>query len=76
MFILIFTKRADKDIKAHKKCGNKVLLKKLSILLKEIQTNPHEGIGHPEALKGELTGLWSRRIDKSIGLSMRFLKNM
>ncbi|MDA3854332.1 MAG: Txe/YoeB family addiction module toxin [Bacteroidales bacterium] len=64
MYVLIFTNRANNDLKSHKKSGNKALLNKLSILLKEIQLNPYEGIGHPEALKGELSGLWLRRIDK------------
>ncbi|MRT17386.1 Txe/YoeB family addiction module toxin [Vitellibacter sp. q18] len=33
-------------------------------LLKSIEETPFEGIGRPEALKYELTGFWSRRIDK------------
>ncbi|MDP3478233.1 MAG: Txe/YoeB family addiction module toxin [Desulfoprunum sp.] len=33
-------------------------------LLKEIQRSPFEGTGKPEALKHELAGCWSRRIDQ------------
>ena len=33
-------------------------------LIKEIQRTPFEGKGKPEALKYDLAGLWSRRIDK------------
>lgn len=33
-------------------------------LLKEVQRNPFEGTGKPEALKHELSGCWSRRIDE------------
>ncbi|EKD36213.1 MAG: addiction module antitoxin [uncultured bacterium] len=33
-------------------------------LLKEIQKSPFEGTGKPEALKHELAGCWSRRIDQ------------
>ena len=29
-----------------------------------IERNPFEGIGKPEPLRGELGGLWSRRIDE------------
>jgi toxin YoeB len=31
-------------------------------VLKECQRTPFEGIGKPEPLKGNLKGLWSRRI--------------
>lgn len=32
-------------------------------MIKDIQQNPFEGIGKPEALKYDLTGYWSIRID-------------
>ena len=32
--------------------------------MKDIERHPFEGIGKPEPLKGNLTGLWSRRIDE------------
>lgn len=32
-------------------------------LLEEIQRSPFEGTGRPEALRHELSGCWSRRID-------------
>ena len=32
-------------------------------LIVEVQRDPFTGIGKPEALKGELSGYWSRRID-------------
>ena len=31
--------------------------------IKDIQRNTFDGIGKPEPLKGNLTGMWSRRID-------------
>lgn len=36
----------------------------INILIKEILRTPFKGIGRPEALKGDLTGYWSRRIDR------------
>lgn len=33
-------------------------------LLEEIQEHPRTGTGHPEQLSGDLTGKWSRRINK------------
>lgn len=33
-------------------------------LVENIQESPFEGLGKPEPLKHELSGLWSRRIDR------------
>lgn len=38
-------------------------VKRINKLIKNIIQNPFEGIGKPEALKDNLTGYWSRRID-------------
>jgi len=37
-------------------------LKRINELIKNCQRTPFEGIGKPEALKGDLQGYWSRRI--------------
>jgi toxin YoeB len=42
---------------------DKKILKRVNELIKDIQRNPFDGIGKPEALKFELRGKWSRRID-------------
>ena len=39
-------------------------LRKINTLLMEIQRTPFEGTGKPEPLKGDLSGLWSRRINE------------
>jgi len=38
-------------------------LKRINQLIADIDRNGNEGIGKPEALKHELQGWWSRRID-------------
>ncbi|MFT0851635.1 Txe/YoeB family addiction module toxin [Achromobacter sp. F4_2707] len=38
-------------------------LKRINTLIKDVMRSPFEGIGKPEALKANLTGFWSRRID-------------
>ena len=38
--------------------------KKIENLLKDILEHPRTGIGKPEQLKHELSGMWSRRIDR------------
>lgn len=40
------------------------VLKKINELLRDISRHPFEGMGKPEALKHDLAGLWSRRIDQ------------
>ena len=43
---------------------NRKILKRINILIKDIQRSTYEGIGKPEPLKGNLSGWWSRRIDE------------
>ncbi len=38
--------------------------KAINKLIKSCMRTPFEGIGKPEPLKGSLSGLWSRRIDR------------
>lgn len=42
---------------------DKKTLKRINMLLQDIARNGNEGIGKPEALKGDFSGYWSRRID-------------
>lgn len=43
---------------------DKKMLRRINELIKAIMREPFEGIGKPEPLKYELSGLWSRRIDQ------------
>ena len=38
-------------------------LKRINLLIKDIERNGNRGIGKPEPLLGDLAGFWSRRID-------------
>ncbi len=42
---------------------DKKTLKRINILIKDIEREPFTGIGKPEPLKGDFSGFWSRRID-------------
>lgn len=42
---------------------DKKTLKRINLLLKDIERGNFDGIGKPEPLKGDLCGFWSRRID-------------
>lgn len=43
---------------------DKKTLKKINKLIADIQRNGNNEIGHPEPLKDNLSGLWSREIDE------------
>ncbi|OOG69392.1 Txe/YoeB family addiction module toxin [Algoriphagus sp. A40] len=61
---LAFTQKALDGIERLKKSGNTPLLKKLKVLLFELCDHPFIGTGQPEQLKHDLTGLWSRRLNR------------
>lgn len=42
---------------------DRMILKRINQLIKEIEREPFAGIGKPEPLKHQLSGFWSRRID-------------
>lgn len=42
---------------------DKTMLKKINRLVEDICRHPFSGLGKPEALKHELSGCWSRRIN-------------
>ncbi len=62
MKIVVFAPSAISQLNQFKS-GNQKLVFKVFDLIESIQQNPFSGIGKPEALKGELSGFWSRRID-------------
>lgn len=43
---------------------DKKTLKRINLLIKDCLRSPFEGLGKPEALIGDLSGFWSRRIDE------------
>jgi len=54
---------------------DKKMLKKINELIKDIQNDPHFGIGKPEQLKFDLAGYWSRRIDQEHRLVYQVIEN-
>ncbi len=42
---------------------DKKTLKRINLLLKDIDRNAYDGLGKPEALSRNFAGYWSRRID-------------
>ena len=60
---LVFTKNAWEDYTSWL-VNDKKMLKKVNQLLQDIHKTPYKGLGKPEPLKYDLSGLWSRRIDR------------
>ena len=81
---IVLTKEAEKDLKYWKETNNKAIQKRITKLLESIVVTPFSGIGKPEALKHNLSGCYSRRIniehrlvykvvkDKIVVISLRF----
>lgn len=44
---------------------DKKTLKRINALIKDIQRSAFDDVGKPEPLKGNLSNLWSRRIDET-----------
>jgi toxin YoeB len=60
---IIYKLNAVEDLKFWRKSGNISIQKKIEQLIVAISNDPYKGIGKPEALKHELSGYWSRRIN-------------
>jgi toxin YoeB len=63
-YIVDIEPKAAKEIQEHYKSGNKASIKRIAQILIELSETLFEGIGNPEALKYQLTGFWSREINK------------
>lgn len=55
---------------------DKKTIKRINMLLKDIERGYFDGIGKPEPLKGDLSGFWSRRIDDTNRLIYRISGNV
>ena len=59
-----YSDKALEDIEYWKKIGTESEQKKITALITGIEKEPFHGIGKPEALKYDLSGKWSRRINE------------
>ena len=65
---LVFTRTAWEQYLSH---TDRKLIKRINDLIADVVRNGYEGIGKPESLRGELSGFWSRRIDREHRLVYR-----
>lgn len=64
IYTVILSDEAQKQLLEWGKSGQKKDVRKIMSLLKELELHPAIGTGQIEALKGNLNGYWSRRINK------------
>ncbi len=55
---------------------DKKLLKRINELIRDIKRQPKQGIGKPEALRFDLSGKWSRRINQEHRLVYQIVDEM
>lgn len=55
---------------------DKATLKRINALIQDARRDPFGGIGKPEPLKHDLTGLWSRRINDTDRLTYKVVGDM
>lgn len=72
---IIFSQQAVHDLEYWKKSGNKSIQNRIAHLLEDIEKHPFKGIGKPEVLKHELTGKWSRRINREHRIVYEVVEN-
>jgi len=63
-FRVIISESAQKHLLIIQKSGDKASIKKVEKIISELYIHPEIGVGNPERLKFNLTGLWSRRINQ------------
>ena len=59
------TPQAEQHLKEWQRSGQTKILNKIATFFKELVDHPTTGTGQVERLKGNYSGYWSRRIDKS-----------
>ena len=72
---LTFTREAWEQY-THWQDNDRATLRKIGRLIEECLRHPFEGTGKPEPLKGDLSGFWSRRIDREHRLVYRVTGNV
>ncbi len=67
---IIFTEKAWTEYTDWQK-EDKKTLKRINVLIQDIQRNGYEGMGKPEPLRYDLNGYWSRRVNETDRLVYR-----
>jgi toxin YoeB len=63
-YSLVLSNEAKEHLRIWHRSGDKAAIKRIEQIFVELAEHPQKGIGKPERLKHQLSGLWSREIDK------------
>jgi toxin YoeB len=63
-YLIEVSEEAKKHLVAHHKAGDKNTIKRIERIFEELSETPYSGFASPESIKGNLSGLWSRQINK------------
>ncbi len=63
-YSLTISDEARQDLLHWEKVGDKSILRKIDRIFEELAFHPESGTGKPEPLRGNLSGCWSRRLNK------------
>lgn len=63
MYEIVFSPKAKSDLLRLQR-SEPLAFKKAERFIEELKVHPKTGTGHPEALKGDRAGQWSRQITK------------
>ena len=74
MYDIIFSEKAIEDILRLRE-SEPAAYKKVGKLIEELKLHPATGTGHPEQLKGDRCGQWSRMITKKHRLVYEIIEN-
>lgn len=69
-------KLAKKDLEIQYKSGDKASIKRINQIFIELSEHPEIGIGKPERLKFDLSGFWSRQINRKDRLIYKIEENI
>ncbi len=63
-YTLILTPEAKDELRAWRKIGDKAIITKIEKIVDELSVHPTTGTANPKRLKGDLSGYWSRKLNK------------
>ena len=74
MYKIVYSSRAIEDLRRLQR-SEPAAYKKVSRFIEELKEHPKTGTGHPEQLKGDRAGQWSRTITKKHRLIYEIFEN-
>jgi toxin YoeB len=74
MYKIVYSSRAIEDLRRLQR-SEPAAYKKVSRFIEELKVHPKTGTGHPEQLKGDRAGQWSRTITKKHRLIYEIFEN-